>query len=502
MKKFKFSSNKEIIKKTISEADKFISIVSFQFTADPFIRNLLLDKSRKVNLSIITLPSDSYKDTAARKKIDNLYKDLEKNGAKVHQCIWEVGDPSLTATSLSGEQLEGGGNKWYSMHGKFIVTDKNALIMSSNFTEAEEIEVYLMISDISIIRQFKEKFDQLKTLFIENNKYPGAIFDLVDNETKNYIKELFESSGRLNIKAYPPNLAPSKSFANGLYLTPFDGRAREFLNSLIDSAQKFLYLSTERFFDDEIVKKLVAKAINTKIKIRIITCPPNQIRQNSVKAEQMISELLSADVEIRVFENIHAKCWLSDKFLAIGSINLGKMNLGFRKTGDFWRANTETIYFDNDEKIIKEARVEFDSIYKKGVEPLRSIASSSKYLADSKVLFNVFGIRSDKSAREAMSQIQTSFKINSRKNLLRVVDLAAKIAQKFNVRTVTRKEVLMALILFYLTERKHVIDELLEKLQSIVEKKTEVEQILNFLIKNKLITKQEDFYKINIEAIF
>ena len=138
MKKFKFSSNKEIIKKTISEADKFISIVSFQFTADSLIRNLLLDKSRKVNLSIITLPSDSYKDTAARKKIDNLYKDLEKNGAKVYQCIWEVGDPSLTATSLSGEQLEGGGNKWYSMHGKFIVTDKSALIMSSNFTNAEE----------------------------------------------------------------------------------------------------------------------------------------------------------------------------------------------------------------------------------------------------------------------------------------------------------------------------------------------------------------------------
>jgi phosphatidylserine/phosphatidylglycerophosphate/cardiolipin synthase-like enzyme len=502
MKKFEFLSNKEIIKKIINEADKFISIVSFQFTADSFIRNLLLDKSRKVELSIITLPSDSYKDTAERKKIDNLYKDLEKNRAKVHQCMWEVGDPSLTATSLSGEQLEGGGNKWYSMHGKFIVTDKNVLIMSSNFTDAEEIEVYLMISDSSIIKQFKEKFDQLKTLFIEKNKYPGKIFDLVDNETKNYIKKLFESSRRLNIKAYPPNLAPSKSFANGLYLTPFDGRSREFLNSFIDSAQKFLYFSTERFFDDEIVKKLVAKAINTKIKIRLITCPPNQIRQNPVKAEQMISELLSAGVEIRVFENIHAKCWISDKFLAIGSINLGKMNLGFRKTGDFWRANTETIYFDNDENIIKEAKVEFDSIYEKGIEPLKSIASSSKYLADSRVLFSVFGVRSDESARETMSQIQTSFKINSRKNLLRVVDLAAKIAQKFNVRIVTRKEVLMALILFYLTERKHVIDELLEKLQSIVKKKTEVEQILKFLIKNKLITKQEDFYKINIEAIF
>jgi len=390
MKKFKFSSNKEIIKKVITEADKFILIVSFQFTADSFIRNLLLDKSRKVNLSIITLPSDSYRDTTERNKIDKLYQDLEKNGAKVYRCAWEVGDPSLTATSLSGEQLEGGGNKWYSMHGKFIVTEKNALIMSSNFTDVEEIEVYLTISDSVVIEQFKEKFNQLKTLFIDkNNKYAGGIFNLVDNETKNYIKELFKSSGRLNIKAYPPNLTPSKSFDNGLYLTPFDGRAREFLNSFIDNAQKFLYLSTERFFDDEIVKKLVTKAINTKVKIRLITCPPNQIRQNPVKAEQMISELLAAGVEIRVFEDIHAKCWISDKFLAIGSVNLGKMNLGFRKTGNFWRANTETIYFDSDEKLIEESKIEFDNIYKKGAEPLKSIALSSRYLADTKTLFGI-----------------------------------------------------------------------------------------------------------------
>jgi len=101
-----------------------------------------------------------------------------------------------------------------------------------------------------------------------------------------------------------------------------------------------------------------------------------------------------------------------------------------------------------------------------------------------------------------MSQIQTSFKINNRKNILRIIDIAAKIAQRFSVRIVTRKEILMALILFYLTERKHVTDELIEKLQPIVEKKIEVEQVMKFLIKSNLITKQEDFYKINIEAIF
>jgi phosphatidylserine/phosphatidylglycerophosphate/cardiolipin synthase-like enzyme len=501
MKEFRFSSNKEAIRKVIREANEFISVVSFQFSDGSFIRDLLWDKLRKVDLSIITLPTDSYKDTTQRNKIDKLYRDLEENGAKVYRCMWEVGDPSLTATSLSGEQLEGGGNKWYSMHGKFIVTEKSALVMSSNFTEAEEMEVYLTISDSRVIKRFREKFDQLKALFIDENKYPGKIYDLVDTETKTYIRELRRSSGRLNVKAYPPNLAPSTSFVSGLYLTPFDGRARGFLDSFIDGAQRFLYLSTERFFDDETARKLVAKAMNTETRIRLITCPPNQIRQNPAKAEQMISELLSAGIEIMVFENIHAKCWISDKYLAIGSINLGKMNLGFRKTGDSWRANTETIYFDSDKKLIRQAKSEFDGIYEKGTEPLRSISLSSKYRADSKALFGMFGVRSDEGARETIGQIQTSFKVNSRRSLLRVVDIAAKIVQRSNVRVATRKEVLMALILFYLSERKHVVDELLEKLGPIVEGRTEVEQALKSLIKNSLVVRQEDFYKIDIGAI-
>jgi len=190
MKRFKFATNKKIIEKVVKDAKRFIYIVSFQFTADSFIRKLLLNKAKSIELSIITLPIDSYKDAVERDKIDKLYKDLEKNGAKVYQCMWEVGDPSLTATSLSGEQLEGGGNKWYSMHGKFVVTDKDALMMSSNFTDEEEIEAYLLISDKDVIKQFVEKFNQLRILFIDYSKvYPGRIFDLADNETKNYIKK-------------------------------------------------------------------------------------------------------------------------------------------------------------------------------------------------------------------------------------------------------------------------------------------------------------------------
>ena len=501
MKKIIFSTNKEVIKNVIQEAKEFIFIVSFQFTADSFVRALLLEKSKKVNLSVITLPGDSYKEESERNKINRLYEDLEKNGAKIYQSMWEVGDSTLTDTSLSGDQLEGGGNKWYSMHGKFIVTDKSALIMSANFIDNKEIEVYLQISeDDFIIKQFKEKFDKLKTLFIRDNNKLGEIIDLLDEKTKTDTKNFFAKSNRLNIKAYPPHLTPSKPISKGLHITPFDGRARDFLNTFIESAQRFLYISTERFFDDNVVKKLTSKIIKSHIKIRIITCPPNQIRQNPLKAEQMISELLSVGVEIKFFKNIHAKCWISDKFLATGSINIGKMNLGFAKTGNFWRANTETIYFDDDIGTINEAKVEFDKMYEKGEFPIKTIAEISKYIEDSKFLLKAFGMRSDKGAGETISQIYTDFKINNRKNLLQLINFAVKIAKKFDIRIITRKEVIMALVLFYLSDKKNTDYELMEKLHNITEN-IELNQILDFLIIKELIVKQDNYYKINVETI-
>ena len=65
-------------------------------------------------------------------------KKIELLGAKLHFCRWNVGDPERSSMA-SG--------KWYSYHGKFIVTDRSAIVMSANFTMAKEIDATLIIRD-------------------------------------------------------------------------------------------------------------------------------------------------------------------------------------------------------------------------------------------------------------------------------------------------------------------------------------------------------------------
>ena len=78
---------------------------------------------------------------------------MEKNGAKLYFCKWNVGDPERTSTAVG---------RWYSFHGKFIVTDKSAIALSANFTQSPEIDGLLIYRDEpEKINEFNEKFDEL-----------------------------------------------------------------------------------------------------------------------------------------------------------------------------------------------------------------------------------------------------------------------------------------------------------------------------------------------------
>ena len=161
-----FTVTKKPIYEVIGSANKFIKIVAFQLTSQSII-NLLLKKAKEnVNIEIITLPEDSFADVKARTRIREMYQTLKKNNIRLYICDWEVGEPKQTQTSQSGDISEGGGTKWYSLHGKFIVTEKNALIMSSNLTDEPLWEVYLVTSDEEHISLFISKFNYLKELFI------------------------------------------------------------------------------------------------------------------------------------------------------------------------------------------------------------------------------------------------------------------------------------------------------------------------------------------------
>jgi hypothetical protein len=99
LNKFEFSRNKEVIKSVINNAETFLHIVAFQFTDIEFIRDHILSKSSQIKIEILTTPEDSYKKIEERVEIKSLFEDLSKAGIQVHNCSWEIGDPSLTGSS-------------------------------------------------------------------------------------------------------------------------------------------------------------------------------------------------------------------------------------------------------------------------------------------------------------------------------------------------------------------------------------------------------------------
>jgi len=412
-----------------------------------------------------------------------------------------VGVPELTETSLSGEQTEGGGNKWYALHGKFVVTDKKAVALSTNFTNEKQLEVYLLYDEDNIIKNFRSKFDKIKDLFCSKQQVlPGSLYFKLPTQIQQEIKSIYERTKRINVKNYPPEVSPDAEIKKGFFLSPFEGRARTFLNIMIEQAEAFIFLSTERLFDDQVVSKLLSKAYMTDIPMKILTGHPRAVRQNPAKAEKMVADLMAAGVEFAIMDDIHAKFWLTEKYICVGSANIGKMNLGFSKTGNYWRANTETLWFDNNSKIISAAKDAFDKLFqgaKSGIVAFSDVGAKEKRAKD---LFSLFGFRSKKEAKILMARIETQLSVQNRKNVIRIAKLSARLAEIENNRYITEENVIMANILFYLRERKHDFDEIREKMVKIVDKK-KITDAIQKLQRQKYVTKEHEYYTINIERL-
>ncbi len=82
---------------------------------------------------------------------------------------------------------------------------------------------------------------------------PGSLYNQLPPPVQKELESLYKTSKRINIKKYPSELAPDVEIKRGLFLSPFEGKARTFFNNIINQAEQFIYLSTERLFDDQVV---------------------------------------------------------------------------------------------------------------------------------------------------------------------------------------------------------------------------------------------------------
>jgi len=496
------SKTSQIVKEFIDRAEKHLKIVTFRFSSEDFARMLTKKAKEGVEIELITTPVDNIGDERLRSKVEEMYKQLQANGVKLLTCEWEVGEPRLTPTSLSGRLTAGIGEKWYSLHLQMFMNEKQALLTSQNLVPEENLEIYYLSSDPCFLKKTSDKFKMIQDLFfapieVDKTTLKGRVVNFLDQATLKDTLELYNQDKRLKVKHYYAEKLPEASMNKGLFISPFEGRLRDFLNRFIDSGKEFLYFFVETLFDEELIGEIGGKIdLRNDIQVKIITRPPEKVRQSPDKARSMVKQLLSLGVGIGYLSDIQAKFWVSDNWLAIPSGDFNKMNLGYSVSKNYWRADTQLIFLEDNKEQIKL----FKGIFEKHFKPV-DIGSICR--KDIDALFaglRQYRIKSTREAKEYISRLKSSLIIKTERDTKYVMDLAVKITKIYGRNRMDGVFAVMAILLYYLQRHEHKFEEISEKLEDVVEK-SDIRDAINRLMLSGYILKSVDVYRVNVEKL-
>lgn len=489
---FEFSKNIiEIIKNELKKAEKFIKIAIFQIHRKD-IFDLLNDKLKEgIDIEIFTLPYDSIHNN--QEEIIKRFNELKKNKAKLHFCKWNVGDPSRTTTAVG---------KWYSFHGKFIVTDKSAISMTSNFTETSEIDAILIFrDDKDKISFYCEKFYNLKKNFIiPNSGYDGEIRQSIINTEIEGVQDVFRLPKNIDanlfkkhwILHYPKEICPEEiKLENKLYIIPFDCRGVSVLQLIISKASEFVYLATESFTDPDF-PKFLRKISLKNIEMKIL-CGAKSMDFTD-RLQKNFRELLARNILIKTRDDdLHAKLLITDKHIAVGSVNLNKINLGFSPKSLYWRENTETITINDNKSIIKLAKDQFNAIFNDSIDVKIKLKEKIEKYA-SEMIRSTFGLKSVKSeVKSIIASIVLDKEIQIKKYLFNIGILISKITEFYKKSQVSKDHLILAVILSILSKKDSTYEQLSKKINEIDED-ADINLLIQKLLKSGFIKKKKNYY--------
>jgi len=369
----------------------------------------------------------------------------------IQYCRWEVGDPSLTSSSRSGVQRGGGGDKWYSLHGKFIVSDKLALALSANLDGNNDWEVFFYSESPSCIQNFKNKYEELVERFckpsVQNPVINGRLFDSLNPE----LQEKLRSENRFLVPQYPVSLIPNDvTLVDGLYISPFDVKARNLLNAVIEQADERFWIAGETLTDQDVVNLILGKKYRSpELDVRIIV--GSQLPRDPSKQAGMRENIIRLDsmgIEFRLVDDWHAKIWISDSVVVLGSANLNPINLGIRCTHGEWKANTEILYVSRDLNNVSMAQSAYKAVFDHGEPAVRIYYDKAE--REVSQLLKALKIKARPAARSLLGYVVTALYRKRLVEFNRVLQFAQQIQHKSQAKTLESDHVAGGVILWSL----------------------------------------------------
>lgn len=484
-----FDFGQHVVEKVIDElnlAEEYIRVAVFQIHKKE-VFNVLKEKAEAgLSIEIFTLPYDSINDDI-RVKVSQRFYELERSGVKIYQNRWNIGNPERTSTAVG---------RWYSFHGKFIVTDQAAVSLSANFTETNELDATLIFRDDDSIKKFNRQFNHLVALFIQDK-----ILDGIEDETLLALPNGISTSHAGHwIQDYPQKICQSpKIYDDGLYICPFDAKARDIISNSLQEAQQFAYIVIESFTDPGIVQDLIQAKLRG-VDVKILTGGTSMDFTDRI--QKMFRVLLGAGVQIKTTPSdlpLHAKILATEKRVIVSSINFNKINLGFGSK-KLWRSNTETAMLVSKDDVIVDAQAKYEQIFQVGIDIQISLAKKLEH--DVTTLFSrYYQLRSSAEVKEIFSRFILAKEVDVHDVTLKVGKIVKRLMERQDRRLVKKDDFLMALILYFLSDSKLTYNQLENKITNL-ELQVNIDLLLKTLIQYQYVEQENEFYKLDLMAFF
>lgn len=484
----------------LSRATAYIRIAIFQLHHAAIFDALHRKLKEGVRVEVFTLPYDSINADVQAAVVER-FESLKAGGALLHFCRWNIGNPERTSTATG---------RWYSYHGKFIVTDQSAISLSANFIMNNELDAALIYrGNQPKIDEYNAKFDLLLHWFVyDMSASEKALRNLVAQSGYPAPERLFVLPSSVRNEAhrdywmqdYPAALCPTDTaIHDSLYICPFDIRGRVIVEQIIGQAAEYLYISTESFTDEDIMDALIAKKMNSAVDICIMTGAQSMDFSDRVNA--MLRQLLASGIRVKTSaHDLHAKLLITERMLAVSSINLNKINLGFARNAGLWRGNTETISICTEGRTIADAKAEFAAVFDGSID-VRQVLAKKIEGQVRVILQRHFGLRSKQDVKTIFARYILASEIDVKRTALKIGSISRRLAQSKGTSMVDKVTLLQAFILYFLSEQKSDLEQIGAKLNS-VEAGCDVRGLLSGLLESGFVECVDNYYKLRIESLF
>lgn len=315
---------------------------------DDRIADLLVEKRNLgIYVELVTTPPEAARTGDLVEWSRRLQKQLAVSGVRVYRYDWELGRQSRVSTF---------GGRRYALHADFLVTDRDAVILSADLTKAvsegRDTSAYIVYDDWDRVQALQTQFERLKDLSLNLEAHvPSRCIDSSHRPRKILVGNPYVDA------AFSPK--------DGFYLLPFEAYGRTAIEHAVSAATDYVYCITDAPLDDALLRCLRAKKKRTPgVECRLVTSPQLLQRNRAKRADYV--QLSAYGVEVKALDRFRMNLLVTENGVVAGSLDFSALGLGRRRVDSgfpLWLEHTALMDVNTEPAFIAQGKTAFMHLF-------------------------------------------------------------------------------------------------------------------------------------------